>query len=125
MPDRLPGPTVGPLGLIGPGFMPRIPAYRVHRDRRDVRGISVSTALRPVSGTTPVRKHRISLSETTTATTPETSTETSTTACPACPHDESAHDRIGLRYCAATSAGALERGCVCVGDTLGTRGPRP
>jgi hypothetical protein len=37
--------------------------------------------------------------------------------CAVCPHPWDAHDRIGLRYCAATAAGALSRGCVCVGDT--------
>jgi hypothetical protein len=37
-------------------------------------------------------------------------------ACAACPHDRDAHDRIGTRFCAATTAGALRRGCVCVGD---------
>ena len=34
-------------------------------------------------------------------------------ACPACPHDIAAHDRIGLRFCAVTTSKALERGCVC------------
>jgi hypothetical protein len=33
--------------------------------------------------------------------------------CAACPHPESAHDEIGLRYCAATVAGGWHRGCVC------------
>lgn len=37
--------------------------------------------------------------------------------CAVCPHPCAAHDRIGLRYCAATAAGAFSRGCVCVGDT--------
>lgn len=37
--------------------------------------------------------------------------------CAVCPHLWEAHDRIGLRYCTATAAGALNRGCVCVGDT--------
>lgn len=37
--------------------------------------------------------------------------------CAVCPHPQDSHDRIGLRYCAATAAGALRRGCVCVGDT--------
>ncbi|MGH3850988.1 MAG: RGCVC family protein, partial [Pseudonocardiaceae bacterium] len=37
--------------------------------------------------------------------------------CTVCPHPWDAHDRIGVRYCAATVAGALSRGCVCVGDT--------
>ena len=39
-------------------------------------------------------------------------------ACAACPHSRDAHDRIGTRFCAATTAGALSRGCVCVGDAL-------
>jgi hypothetical protein len=37
--------------------------------------------------------------------------------CAVCPHPWDAHDRIGLRYCTATAAGGLNRGCVCVGDT--------
>lgn len=33
--------------------------------------------------------------------------------CPACPHALADHDPIGTRFCAATTAGALSRGCVC------------
>ena len=57
--------------------------------------------------------------------TTETKTATSETdigdqadrKCAVCPHPWATHDRIGLRYCAATAAGAFSRGCVCVGDT--------
>jgi hypothetical protein len=34
-------------------------------------------------------------------------------ACAACPHPLSAHDPIGLRFCRATAAGTVSRGCVC------------
>jgi hypothetical protein len=37
--------------------------------------------------------------------------------CVVCPHAWDAHDPIGTRYCSATVAGGLNRGCVCVGDT--------
>jgi hypothetical protein len=30
-----------------------------------------------------------------------------------CRHLEKAHDKIAVRYCAATHAGALTRGCIC------------
>jgi hypothetical protein len=40
--------------------------------------------------------------------------------CSVCPHAAKAHDRIGTRYCAATVAGGLRRGCVCVGGTGST-----
>lgn len=51
--------------------------------------------------------------------TPETDAgDRSRTRCAVCPHPWDAHDRIGLRYCAATAAGSLDRGCVCVGDTV-------
>ena len=33
--------------------------------------------------------------------------------CPACSHPMSAHDRIGARFCLATTAGGTDRGCVC------------
>ena len=33
--------------------------------------------------------------------------------CPACAHPMSAHDRIGVRFCLATTAGGTDRGCVC------------
>ncbi|QXG76359.1 RGCVC family protein [Modestobacter sp. L9-4] len=33
--------------------------------------------------------------------------------CPACAHPMSAHDRIGVRFCLATTAGGTRRGCVC------------
>lgn len=38
--------------------------------------------------------------------------------CAVCPHPLDAHDRIGLRYCTATAASSVSRGCVCVGDTV-------
>lgn len=34
-------------------------------------------------------------------------------ACLACAHPRSAHDVISTRFCAATVAAALARGCVC------------
>jgi hypothetical protein len=37
--------------------------------------------------------------------------------CAVCPHEWDAHDSIGIRFCSATVAGRLHRGCVCVGDT--------
>lgn len=33
--------------------------------------------------------------------------------CGSCPHPLAAHDRIGLRFCRATRAGDIDRGCVC------------
>jgi hypothetical protein len=33
--------------------------------------------------------------------------------CAVCPHDWAAHDSIGVRYCSATIANDLHRGCVC------------
>lgn len=35
-----------------------------------------------------------------------------TLTCP-CGHLSAEHDRVGLRYCQATFAGDLERGCIC------------
>ncbi len=37
--------------------------------------------------------------------------------CAVCPHSWDAHDSIGIRYCSATAAGELDRGCVCVGKS--------
>ncbi|HEY2060693.1 MAG TPA: RGCVC family protein [Amycolatopsis sp.] len=34
-------------------------------------------------------------------------------ACPSCPHPLDSHDVIARRFCTATSAGHLDRGCVC------------
>jgi hypothetical protein len=39
--------------------------------------------------------------------------DTATEACPACPHPLADHDPIGLRFCRATTAGSVSRGCVC------------
>lgn len=36
--------------------------------------------------------------------------------CAVCPHEWDAHDPIGIRFCSATVAGQLHRGCVCVGN---------
>ena len=33
--------------------------------------------------------------------------------CGSCPHPLAAHDPIGLRFCRATRAGDIDRGCVC------------
>jgi hypothetical protein len=33
--------------------------------------------------------------------------------CSACPHDLDQHDRISLRYCSATTAATMTRGCIC------------
>ncbi len=37
-------------------------------------------------------------------------------ACTACPHERDAHDAHGTRFCAATAAANLPRGCICVGE---------
>jgi hypothetical protein len=34
-------------------------------------------------------------------------------ACDVCPHPRADHDPIAARFCSATGAGALVRGCVC------------
>jgi hypothetical protein len=36
-------------------------------------------------------------------------------ACAVCPHPLESHDMIARRFCTATQAGAVNRGCVCVG----------
>ncbi|WP_168200698.1 RGCVC family protein [Allokutzneria sp. NRRL B-24872] len=33
--------------------------------------------------------------------------------CAACPHPWHEHDPIGVRYCTATTASVLPRGCIC------------
>jgi hypothetical protein len=38
-------------------------------------------------------------------------------SCDVCPHPLAGHDPIGLRFCQATLAGALTRGCVCRHDS--------
>jgi hypothetical protein len=53
--------------------------------------------------------------DTLTSTTPST-TATSVEAgpgCRACPHAWDVHDVIGRRFCTATIAGNLARGCAC------------
>jgi hypothetical protein len=44
---------------------------------------------------------------------PATDAEASAGTCPVCPHPLADHDPIGLRFCRATAAGAVTRGCVC------------
>ncbi|MBF6328454.1 RGCVC family protein [Nocardia transvalensis] len=34
-------------------------------------------------------------------------------SCAACPHTWEAHDRIGIRYCSATTTRGLDRKCAC------------
>jgi hypothetical protein len=45
--------------------------------------------------------------------------------CPACPHPLDQHDPIGARYCAATTAEDVGRGCVCVGAVSPKAAPAP
>ncbi|WP_309115847.1 RGCVC family protein [Saccharothrix sp.] len=39
--------------------------------------------------------------------------------CPVCPHPVDAHDPISRRFCAATEAGGMSRGCLCSGQSSG------
>lgn len=41
-------------------------------------------------------------------------------SCPVCPHPTGNHDSLGRRYCAATAAGTLDRGCICANRTPAT-----
>ncbi|WP_194518677.1 RGCVC family protein [Lentzea pudingi] len=34
-------------------------------------------------------------------------------SCTVCPHLWNEHDSLGARYCTATTASALTRGCIC------------
>lgn len=38
-------------------------------------------------------------------------------ACSACPHAADAHDGLGIRFCAATTAAGRPRGCICSAGT--------
>lgn len=40
--------------------------------------------------------------------------------CAVCPLAWDAHDSIGIRYCSASIAGGLHRGCVCVNESTTT-----
>ncbi|WP_249933023.1 RGCVC family protein [Blastococcus sp. CCUG 61487] len=51
-----------------------------------------ATAERPAARTTPV---------------------VSAPGCDACPHPVTDHDAVSARYCRATVASGLERGCIC------------
>ena len=43
------------------------------------------------------------------------------TVCPTCQHPLTAHDAIGLRWCAATKLGVGTRGCICSGVVAAAR----
>jgi hypothetical protein len=47
---------------------------------------------------------------------PSTADRTDLT-CAVCPHEWATHDPTGIRFCSATVAGRLHRGCACVSDT--------
>ena len=52
----------------------------------------------------------------TTPVTPQSATdpdEAATPGCRACAHPEKTHDVIAARFCAATTARGLPRGCAC------------
>jgi hypothetical protein len=70
------------------------------------------------SGTVPFTNKKARVSSMTDAT-PTISTTISVDTCPVCPHPADAHDALGRRYCAATAAGTLDRGCICAGRAFG------
>ncbi|MGM1062244.1 RGCVC family protein [Saccharothrix sp. Mg75] len=39
--------------------------------------------------------------------------------CSACHHPVDAHDPLARRFCSATEAGGLSRGCLCSGESSG------
>jgi hypothetical protein len=49
----------------------------------------------------------------------ETDTNHRSQLCAVCPHFWNAHDAIAVRFCAATMARALTRGCVCRDQATG------
>jgi hypothetical protein len=48
---------------------------------------------------------------------PQTDQDPTLELCPTCEHALTAHDRIGLRWCAATQLGVGQRDCVCSAAT--------
>ena len=46
----------------------------------------------------------------------EQAQDAATVCCDMCPHPLDQHDAIAQRFCTATSAGALSRGCICTGS---------
>jgi hypothetical protein len=75
----------------------------------EVRWLSVSTESNPGE---PVRVDRYHLDMPTRAGT-----------CPSCGHAWATHDPIAVRYCRASSARAVQRGCICPGRDPGGRTP--
>ena len=53
---------------------------------------------------------------------PQTDQDPTLELCPTCQHPLSAHDRIGLRWCAATQLGVGQRDCVCSAAAGGQTG---
>ncbi|MGW0252227.1 RGCVC family protein [Nocardia goodfellowii] len=53
------------------------------------------------------------MSATDVQTKPATNATVGEGGCPACAHPRDAHDQISRRFCDATAASALDRGCVC------------
>ncbi|ROP35100.1 RGCVC family protein [Saccharothrix texasensis] len=47
------------------------------------------------------------------------SAERAEPSCPACPHPADAHDALAQRFCAATRAAGLHRGCLCSAESSG------
>jgi hypothetical protein len=49
-----------------------------------------------------------------TTSTPQTAEITPTSAlCASCPHPLADHDALSLRFCTASAASGLSRGCIC------------
>ncbi|MDT7717176.1 MAG: hypothetical protein QOH09_3168, partial [Pseudonocardiales bacterium] len=78
-----------------------------------------------ITGSRKARQGRKSKNMPTTEVGPAATGEQTHFACAVCPHAWDAHDPIGIRYCSATVAGELHRGCVCVGTPVTSAAGQP
>jgi hypothetical protein len=58
------------------------------------------------------------IAEVTQAVQEHTTHSESATRCVACPHPWRFHDQIAARFCTASAAAQLDRGCVCGADAV-------
>ena len=110
-------------GLTGPLHHPwpahrKITRYRVVRST--VSGSPARTKTMPIAGNGKTHHRQgpknMPTTEPISARAELSTADRTDLTCAVCPHEWDAHDPIGIRFCSATVAGQLHRGCVCVGN---------
>jgi hypothetical protein len=110
----------GPNGPASPTVASEHKNYPIPVVRSTVSGSLARTKTMPIAGNGKAhhrqRPKNMPTTEPISARAELSTADRTDLTCAVCPHEWDAHDPIGIRFCSATVAGQLHRGCVCVGN---------